>query len=100
MIRWAGLSFLFWALDLADGFLAISFHVLSTMDYWACWALDPWWITEVLDFEPLVDHWGVGHGLPWTEKMGLYTYIQTFNKLGFQEEITGGLLSPLTWGLG
>jgi hypothetical protein len=49
MIRWAGLPFLFWALDLADGFLAISFHVLSTVDYWACWALDLWWITEVLD---------------------------------------------------
>jgi hypothetical protein len=49
MIRWAGLPFFFWALDLADGFLAISFHVLSTVDYWACWALDLWWITEVLD---------------------------------------------------
>ena len=41
MIRWVGLPFLFWALDLADGFLAISLHVLSTVDYWACWALDP-----------------------------------------------------------
>jgi hypothetical protein len=30
-------------------FLAISFHVLSTVGYWACWALDLWWITEVLD---------------------------------------------------
>jgi hypothetical protein len=30
-------------------FLAISFHVLSTVDHWACWALDPWQITEVLD---------------------------------------------------
>ena len=49
VIKWAGLPFLFWVLDLADGFLAISFHVLSTVDYWACWALDPWWITEVLD---------------------------------------------------
>jgi hypothetical protein len=49
MIRWAGLPFLFWALDLADGFLAISSHVLSTVDYWACWALDLWWITKVLD---------------------------------------------------
>ena len=49
MIRWVGLPFLFWALDLADGFLAISFHVLSTVDYWVCWALDLWWITEVLD---------------------------------------------------
>jgi hypothetical protein len=26
--------------------LAISFHVLSTVDYWA---LDLWWIIEVLD---------------------------------------------------
>ena len=49
VIKWAGLPFLFWVLDLADGFLAISFHVLSTVDYWACWALDPWWITEMLD---------------------------------------------------
>uniref|UniRef100_A0A2N9EK25 Uncharacterized protein n=1 Tax=Fagus sylvatica TaxID=28930 RepID=A0A2N9EK25_FAGSY len=56
MIGWAGLPFFFWALDLADGFLAISLHVLSTVDYWACWALDPWWITEMLGFEPLVDH--------------------------------------------
>jgi hypothetical protein len=49
MIRWAGFPFFFWALGLADGFLAISFHVLSTVGYWACWALDLWWITEVLD---------------------------------------------------
>ena len=56
VIKWAGLPFLFWVLDLADGFLAISFHVLSTVDYWACWSLDPWWITEVLDFGPLVDY--------------------------------------------
>uniref|UniRef100_A0A2N9GVJ5 Uncharacterized protein n=1 Tax=Fagus sylvatica TaxID=28930 RepID=A0A2N9GVJ5_FAGSY len=47
MIRWAGFPFFFWALGLADGFLAISFHVLSTVGYWACWALDLWWITEV-----------------------------------------------------
>jgi hypothetical protein len=49
MIRWAGFPFFFWALGLADGFLAISFHVLSIVGYWACWALDLWWITEVLD---------------------------------------------------
>jgi hypothetical protein len=49
MIRWAGLPFLFWALDLAYGFLVISFHVLSTVGYWACWALDLWLITEMLD---------------------------------------------------
>ena len=41
IIGWAELPFLFWALDLANGFLAISFHILSTVDYWACWALDP-----------------------------------------------------------
>uniref|UniRef100_A0A2N9IJA7 Uncharacterized protein n=1 Tax=Fagus sylvatica TaxID=28930 RepID=A0A2N9IJA7_FAGSY len=46
MIRWAGFPFFFWALGLADGFLAISFHVLSIVGYWACWALDLWWITE------------------------------------------------------
>ena len=28
---------------------AISLHVPSTVDYWICWALDPWWITEVLN---------------------------------------------------
>ena len=49
MIRWARFPFFFWALGLADGFLAISFHVLSTVGYWACWVLDLWWITEVLD---------------------------------------------------
>ena len=72
MIGWAGLPFLFWALDLADGFLAICFHVFiyrglldllgfgPLVDHWGvrlwtpggslrCWALDPWWINKVLD---------------------------------------------------
>jgi hypothetical protein len=28
----------------------------------------------LLGFGPLVDHWGVGFGPWWTEKIGLYTY--------------------------
>jgi hypothetical protein len=35
-----------------DGFWAISVHVLSTVDRWCCWALGPWWITEMLDLGP------------------------------------------------
>jgi hypothetical protein len=56
MIGWAGLPFLLLGLDLADGFLAISLPCFVYRGHWACWALDPWWITEVLDFGPLVDH--------------------------------------------
>ena len=44
-----GFPFLFWALGSVDGFWAIFIHVLSTVDQWICWALDPWWITEILN---------------------------------------------------
>jgi hypothetical protein len=46
-----GLGFcqLLWYLGLVNGFWAISLNVLSPVDHWACWALDPWWITEMLD---------------------------------------------------
>jgi hypothetical protein len=48
--EWAGLLLI----DLVFGsggwlFWAISPHVLSTVDHWCCWALGPWWTTEVLD---------------------------------------------------
>ena len=32
----------------------------------------------LLGFGPLVDHWGVGSGPWWTEKIGLYTPIPSF----------------------
>uniref|UniRef100_A0A2N9GKY2 Uncharacterized protein n=1 Tax=Fagus sylvatica TaxID=28930 RepID=A0A2N9GKY2_FAGSY len=41
---WASLPLLGFGLMV---FLALSFHVLSTVGYWACWALDLWWITEL-----------------------------------------------------
>ena len=44
-----GFPFLLWALGSVDGFWAIFIHVLSTVDQWICWALDPWWITEILN---------------------------------------------------
>ena len=36
-------------MDLVDGSWAISLHVLSIVDQWICSALDPWWITEILN---------------------------------------------------
>ena len=84
-IKWAGLPFFLLGLGLGWWLKAISSCIFGPpwttglVRLWTlggsprCWALDPWWITEVLGFGPLVDHWGVGLGLPWTEKMGLYT---------------------------
>ena len=37
-----GFSQLLGCLGLVDGFWAISLHVLSTVDHWVYWALDPW----------------------------------------------------------
>jgi hypothetical protein len=61
MTRWAGPCSLLLGFGLGGWFLGHSSHVWSAMDHQYCWA-----------FGPLVDHWGVGFGPWWTEKIGLY----------------------------
>ena len=47
-VGWASpSSFGLWARWMAFGPFFI--HVLSTVDQWICWALDPWWITKILN---------------------------------------------------
>ena len=60
-IKWAGLLLISLVLRLGGWLLG---HFSSCLGYRGPLGL--------LGFGPLTDHWGVGLGLSWTEKMGLY----------------------------
>ena len=60
-----------------DGSWAISLLVLSTVDQWICWALDPWWITEIFNLI---------HGGPkkWASTLPLYECLGIDNLLNLE----------------
>ena len=47
-----------------------------------------------MGFEPLANFWGFGLGLQWTEKTGLYTYIENvFYRKRYYAEINIAVIS-------
>jgi hypothetical protein len=55
---------------------AISPHVLSTVDHWCCWALGPWWTTEV---------WDLIHGGPRKKRAYLLAVRASLSKFEFTQ---------------